>query len=311
MTSKYREEDLSKVRPTSIDERDSKVHVEQFVDPAGGAALVEAFPDVLQGGALKRVVSALEAARKDEREIMWLVGAHVLKCGLSLYVNSLIDKGFITSIATTGSATVHDLELAFFGRTSEDVAVELPRGRFGMSTETAEHFNAACELASREELGLGEGIGAHITGSNAPHERYSVFAGAYRGDVPATVHVALGTDITHQHPSFPAATVGELSMRDFRILTDRVGRLFERGVVVIFGSAVVLPEVFLKAVSIGYNLGRKPAGVTAVSFDMLPQYRVRENVLSRPFAGAGESYAITGHHEIMLPLLYKLLDTNR
>lgn len=176
-----------------------------------------------------------------------------------------------------------------------------------MAAETAAHFAGACGHAGSGGLGLGEGIGEYIQTSNAPHERYSVFSEALTARVPATVHVALGTDITHQHPGFPAALAGELSIKDFRILASVVGRMFDGGVVIVFGSAVVLPEVFLKAVSVGYNLGRTPRGVTAASFDMFPQYRVKENILSRPFKGAGESYSFTGHHEIMLPLLYAVL----
>jgi hypothetical protein len=313
MTSRYKEEDLSRIRPISIGDRDSKVSIDDFVDPespgAGkdGDCLIDMFPDVLKGRDLRDVVESLRRARKEKREILWLIGAHVIKCGLSLYLASLIKRGYITAIATTGSATVHDLELAFFGKTSEDVAVELPRGRFGMSRETVTHFVAGCEKAAESGLGLGEGIGAYVSESDAPHGNVSVYANAYRAAIPATVHVALGTDITHQHPSFPGALVGELSMRDFRIFSAAVGKLFNGGVVVVFGSAVVLPEVFLKAVSIGYSLGRKPDNVTAVNFDMFQQYRVKENVLTRPFQGAGRSYTFNGHHELMLPLLHRLL----
>lgn len=314
MTTRYEEEDLGKVRPISIHGRESKVHVDRFVDPevdGGGRGvsdkLIDKFPRVLKGEELRRVVSALRRAREEQGQILWLIGAHVLKCGLSLYVNSLMRKGYMTALATTGSATVHDLELAFFGETSEDVGSELPRGRFGMAQETASHFAAGCEHAGRGTLGLGEGLGEYIEKSNAPFARYSIFAEAVRNKVPATVHVALGTDVVHQHPSFPAALVGELSMRDFRILSAAVGKLFEGGVVLVFGSAVILPEVFLKAVSISYNRGRSPKGVTAANFDMFSQYRVTENVLSRPFKGVGESYSFHGHHEIMLPLLYSLL----
>jgi hypothetical protein len=313
MTSKFKEEDLGKIKRISIEDRESKVRVESFVDPESidspldRRALMGKFPEILKGRELGCFVDAIKRARDERREILWMIGAHVLKTGLSLYLNSLMKKGYITAIATTGSATVHDLELAFFGKTSEDVAVELPRGRFGMVKETSAHFVAACRHAEANELGLGEGLGAYIESSNAPHGHYSVFAGAHRAGIPATVHVALGTDITHQHPEFPAALAGELSMKDFRILTRRVGAVFNEGAVVLFGSAVILPEVFLKAVSIGYNLGRKPVAVTAANFDMLPQYRVRENVLRRPFHGAGKSYAFQGHHEIMLPLLYSLL----
>lgn len=316
MSSKYKEEDLSKVRSLPIAERESKVRIEQFVDPAppGKGAerafdgLRDVFPELLGGDSICRVADAMQTARAGGKQIVWLIGAHVLKCGLSLYLNSLMDRGYITAIATSGSATVHDLEIAFFGQTSEDVAVELPKGRFGMSRETAEHFNAACKAGAGKQLGLGEGLGAYIGEKDPPYMRYSVFHGAWERSIPATVHVAMGTDITHQHATFSGAEVGELSMRDFRILTSSVGRMFDGGVVIIFGSAVILPEVFLKAVSIGYNLGHKPNNVTAASFDMIPQYRVRENVLTRPFAGSGKSYALCGHHEIMLPLLYHLLE---
>jgi hypothetical protein len=312
MTSKYREEDLGKISPLSIGDRRSKVSAAHFVDPERPTrGMLDIFPDVLKGSELRKVVGALQAARAEKREILWLLGTHVIKCGLSLYVSSLMRHGFITALATTGSATVHDLELAFFGETSEDVAEELPKGRFGMSRETASHFTSACALAADAKMGLGEGMGAYVARSGAPHHTLSIFANAYESSVPATVHVALGTDITHQHPSFSGAVVGDLSMKDFRILASVVGRVFDRGVVVLVGSAVVLPEVFLKAVSISYNLGRKPADVTAVGFDMLQHYRVAENVLSRPFQGHGRSYAFSGHHEVMLPLLYRLLVPER
>ncbi len=314
MTSRYDEEDLHRIRPISIRNRESKVRVDQFVDPEAPVAaktlsgrVVGLFPEILKGEDFRRVVASIRRARGENKQILWLVGAHVLKCGLSLYINALMRKGYVTALSTTGSATVHDLELAFFGATSEDVGTELPLGRFGMAAETAAHFASACELAGAGRLGLGEGIGEYIDRAGAQYARYSVFNEAARNRIPATVHVALGTDITHQHPTFPAALVGELSMRDFRILTAVVGKLFDGGVAVVFGSAVVLPEVFLKAVSIGYNLGRSPSGVTTVGFDMLPQYRVKENVLSRPFKGAGESFSFIGHHEIMLPLLYTAL----
>lgn len=313
MTSKFREEDLGKIRPIPIADRDSKVTIADIIDPSTGdaattgGAMARAFPDVLKGSDLKRLIAALHQARDAKREIVWLVGAHVVKCGLSLYLASLIEKGYITALATTGSMTIHDIELSFFGKTSEDVALELPAGRFGMVAETAAHFEAACELAAASDLGLGEGVGAYIHGAGAPNAAFSLYANAFHASVPATVHVALGTDITHQHPGFSGSRVGDLSMRDFRILAAKVGQLFDRGVVVVFGSAVVLPEVFMKAVSVAYNLGRKPEDVTAASFDMFQQYRVTENVLVRPFKGAGQSFSFSGHHELMLPLLYHLL----
>ena len=313
---KFDEQDLSRIKPVAIKNRRSKLMIDQVVDPRGvfgdaesvdARKLTDAFPDVLAAAALKKVVAALRAANSSGKEVMWLVGAHTIKCGLSLYLNALIDGGFITCLSTTGSAIIHDLEMAFFGKTSEYVEEELPAGRFGMAKETSDHFNSACAHAAASGLGLGSGVGDYIEKSGAPYKDVSVFYRARAAGIPATAHVAFGTDIVHQHPTFPAAQVGELTMKDFRIVTARVGSLFDHGVVVIFGSAVVLPEVFLKAVSINYNIGKKPSKITAASFDMIPQYRVRENVLSRPFQGAGEAFTITGHHEIMMPLLYFLL----
>jgi hypothetical protein len=316
MTDQFEETDLGGIRPVPIETRRSKISVEDIVIPTaatedgGGAAasqLMASMPDVLAARSLRKLVERLRQARADRREILWMIGAHTIKCGLSGYLNALIESSYITTLATTGSSTIHDLELAFFGKTSEYVEEELTAGRFGMARETADHYSAACEHAWEAGLGLGAGFGDYIARRDAKHKTASVFHTAHGAGVPATVHVSFGTDITHQHPSFPAGQAGELTMKDFRIFTRRVQRVFDHGVAIVFGSAVVLPEVFLKAVSINYNLGHKPAGVTAASFDMLPQYRVRENVLGRPFQGSGEAYAITGHHEIMMPLLYFLL----
>lgn len=316
MKNPFEETDLRAIRTIPIESRRSKITVKQVVDPAKmlgdgkpvqASELLASFPDLLAAESLKRLVAAMRKARSEKREIVWMVGAHTIKCGLSMYLSALIDRGYVTTLATTGSSTIHDLELAFFGKTSEYVEDELPAGRFGMAEETASHYAAACKHASESGLGLGSGVGDYIDKKKAPNRSASIFHRAYTAGVPATVHVSFGADITHQHPAFPAAAVGELTMQDFRIFTRRVGRMFDGGVALVFGSAVVLPEVFLKAVSINYNLGHQPAGVTAASFDMLPQYRVRENVLGRPFKGVGEAYAITGHHEIMLPLLYFLL----
>jgi len=314
MKGRFEEIDLSRVTPVPIANRHSKVAVGDVVDPrrleaVAGARLGDALPDILAARSLKRVAAALCEARAAGRERVWMIGAHTIKCGLSGYLAALIEEGYITCLASTGSAVIHDLELAFFGKTSEDVGAELGAGRFGMSAETAARVEAACARAEALGIGLGAGAGAYIDGEGAEHAGVSVYRAAYLHDVPATVHVAFGTDITHQHPGFSAGRVGELTMRDFRIFAHRVGRAFHGGVVILMGSAVVLPEVFLKAVSINYNLGRKPSGVVAASFDMLPQYRVRENVLGRPFQDGGEAHAITGHHEIMLPLLYSLVRT--
>jgi hypothetical protein len=312
MPKRFDEADLSAIRPIAIATRASRVRVEDIVDPRAltgdsHAMLERSLPNMLAADSLKRTASALRKARDAKREIIWLIGAHVVKVGLSGYLGALMEAGYITCISSTGSAVIHDLELSFFGKTSEDVAAELPAGRFGMSKETSEHFNAAVHHGDKAGIGLGGAFGDYIVTSKAPHAKVSVFSAAAAAEIPATVHVALGTDITHQHPGFPVEETARLSMRDFRILTARVQNAFTEGVVVLLGSAVVLPEVFLKATSVAYHLGAVPRGVFAVAFDMMPQYRVRENVLSRPFRGASESHMITGHHEIMLPLLYLLL----
>jgi hypothetical protein len=308
----FDEADLSRIKPIPIATRASKVSVADIVDPRTAKAvdagmLMQAFPDVLGADSLKRTVAAIKRAREGKREIIWLMGAHVVKVGLSGYITALMEAGFITCISTTGSAAIHDLELSFFGKTSEDVGAELPAGRFGMSRETSDHFNAAIRAGDAASSGLGGSFGHYVDAHRAPHADRSVFAASHRANIPATVHVAFGTDITHQHPGFPAEETARQTMRDFRILTQRVQNVFDAGVVVLLGSAVVLPEVFLKATSVAYHLGGTPRDVFAVAFDMTPQYRVRENVLSRPFQGACESHMITGHHEILLPLLYLLL----
>lgn len=312
MSKPFEEADLSAIKTVSIASRASKVTVDDIVDPRDGQAvdrdrLLGMFPDILAAKALKAVAEELRRKRASGREIVWLVGAHTIKVGLSGYLQALIESGYITCLATTGSAVIHDLELSFFGKTSEDVAAELPAGRFGMAEETSQHFNAAVAHADEKGIGFGAGVGAYVEAGDAPHARISVFAAAHRAGVPVTTHVAFGTDITHQHGTFPAEAAARCTMRDFRVLTNRVGRMFDAGAIVVFGSAVILPEVFLKAVSICYNLGQRPRDVTAASFDMIQHYRVRENVLMRPFAGQARAYAITGHHEIMLPLLYSLL----
>ncbi len=312
MPSRFDSIDPARIRTISIAERRSKVSVDDVVDPLAGPrvdadALRRMLPDVLAARSLVRVADALRRARRDGREILWMFGAHVIKTGLSLYLRALVERGWASALASTGSSVIHDLELAFHGATSEDVAAELPAGRFGMARETAAHVEAAIRRADAEALGLGEAVGAYVREASAPHARVSVFAAASQAGIPATVHVAFGTDIVHPHPGFPAREAGEATMRDFRIVAERVRRLFDRGVVVVLGSAVILPEVFLKAVSVAYNLGAVPRDVTAASFDMMPQYRVRENVLSRPFRGACEAHAVTGHHEILVPLLWALL----
>lgn len=297
----------------SIRERGSKVTLRDFGDPVkGGHAFDrwrESLPDQLGVKGLSELAGAIRrAAARRDGEIIWMIGAHVIKCGLSRYIIELMRKGYITAIAMNGAAAIHDFEIASFGETSEDVPKSLERGIFGFASETADGCFEAVRRGRGDARGLGEAIGRYLHDCKAPHRDYSVLASAGHFGVPATVHVAIGTDIIHQHPGFDGAAWGELSARDFRIFAARVEHLGRAGGVALnVGSAVILPEVFLKAFSIARNLGAPFDRLTACNMDMTQHYRPRENVLARPTGFGGAAIAITGHHEIMLPLLYSFL----
>jgi len=313
VASDFEEIDLSRVKTVSIRERGSKVTLRDFGDPVkGGHAFDrwrESLPDQLGVKALADLARAIKrAAAGREGEIVWMIGAHIIKCGLSRYIIELMRKGYVTAIAMNGAAAIHDFEIASFGETSEDVPKSLERGIFGLARETADGCFEAVSRGRREARGLGEAIGRFLEDGKAPHRDYSVLVAAGRFGVPATVHVAIGTDIIHQHPGFDGASWGELSARDFRIFAARVERLGRAGGVALnVGSAVILPEVFLKAFSIARNLGAPFDRLTACNMDMTQHYRPRENVLARPAGFGGAAIAITGHHEIMIPLLYSSL----
>jgi hypothetical protein len=313
MASDFEEIDLSRVKTVPVRERGSLVTLGDFGDPVKGGHAFERWSESLPGQlAVKRLreltLAIRRAAAHKDGEILWMIGAHVVKCGLSRYLIELMRKGFVTAIAMNGAAAVHDFEIASFGETSEDVPRNLERGIFGFSRETAEGCFSAVAKGRLEGRGLGEALGRSLADARAPHREYSILAEANRFGVPATVHVAIGTDIVHQHPGFDGASWGELSARDFRILAARVERLGRGGGVVLnVGSAVILPEVFLKAFSIARNLGAPFDRLVACNMDMTQHYRPRENVLARPTAFGGTSIAITGHHEIMIPLLYSFL----
>lgn len=313
MASDFEEIDLSRVRTVPIAERGSVVSVERFGDPVkGGRAFAKwraSLPDEIAARGLDELARAIRrAAAAKDREIVWMIGAHVVKCGLSRYLVELMRKGFVTAIAMNGAAAIHDFEIASFGETSEDVAANLGRGVFGFARETADGCFAAVARGRAEGRGLGESIGRHLVDERAPHRDASVLAGARRFGIPATVHVAIGTDVLHQHPGFDGAAWGELSARDFRILAARVERLGRGGGVALnVGSAVILPEVFLKAVSVARNLGAPFDALTTANLDMIQHYRPRTNVLARPSGFGGSGIAITGHHEILIPLLYSYL----
>lgn len=282
------------------------IDVGSFVAPGDNApdvtGLLDAVPDLFSGPDLRRAADAISAAAAEKRTVVWMFGAHIIKCGLSRLVVDLMERKVISAIATNGAGAIHDYEIARWGKTSEDVAGRLGDGTFGMCADTADGMNGlVVEGASRGE-GFGECIGRGLVEGGAPNLHASLLGRAYELGVPATVHVALGTDIVHEHASADGAAIGDTSLRDFRILSDVVGRL-DGGVVVNVGSAVVLPEVFLKALSVSRNLGG-PSVFTAVSLDMNEPYRAMVNVVGRPTAEGGMGIALRGRHEILVPLLW-------
>jgi hypothetical protein len=236
-----------------------------------------------------------------------MFGGHVVKVGLAPLLIDWMKRGVITSLSTHGAGIIHDTEIALFGRTSEDVAEGLKDGSFGMSRDTADFINNAIADPDNAELGFGEALGRALLDSKAPFADLSLLCSAYRAGVPLTVHVALGTDIIHQHSSADGAAIGRATLRDFRILANQVGRLDEGGVVLNLGSAVIMPEVFLKALTIARNLGCPAHGFSAANFDMFTHYRPTQNVLSRPTLTGGRKFNFIGHHEIQIPLLHAMV----
>jgi len=306
MSKRYEPADLSKVRTYPLSERDNKVTVDQCGAPYESGAsvrdLLSRLPRVLGADALLKVTDHVVASRRDGRPVLLMMGGHVVKCGLGPVVADLIERGVVTAVATNGAGSIHDFEMALIGGTSEDVAGTIDDGKFGMAEETGTLMNEAIKKGAAEGVGMGEALGQAIADGEFPHGNTSILAQAYRSGIPATVHVGIGTDIIHQHPAADGAAIGATSQTDFRLLASVVADL-EGGVVMNVGSAVVLPEVFLKALSVARNLGNKVNKFVAVDMDMIAHYRPRVNVLERPTQGGGEAYRLTGHHEIMLPLL--------
>ena len=306
MSKKYQPADLGRVRTHPHSERDNRMAVEQCGSPHKSGSSVREFlsrlPRVLGADALRDVAERIVASRCEGRPVLMMMGAHVVKCGLGPLVVDLIERGVTTAVATNGAGSIHDFEMALIGATSEDVAGTSDDGRFGMAEETGRLMNEAIKKGAAEGIGMGEALGRAIVEGKLPHADASILAQAYRSGIPATVHVGIGTDIIHQHPSADGASIGATSQTDFRLLVSVIADL-EGGVVMNVGSAVVLPEVFLKALSVARNLGHPVRRFVAVDMDMIAHYRPRVNVLERPTQGGGEAYRLIGHHEIMIPLL--------
>ncbi len=305
----YREADLSRVTTVPVAGRHNKVDPSLLAAPPGAdrsfAAFLAALPDVLAARDLRAVIAGVAAAARAGRGVVLLVGGHVVKVGLGPLLGTLVARGVVTHVALNGAAAIHDFELAAFGGTSEDVESGLADGSFGMAEETGAEMNAAIGAAERAGQGMGEGLARALAARTPlPGRDASILLAAHERDVPVTVHAAIGAEIIHQHPTADGAAIGATSHRDFRRLAGSLPALDHGGVVLNLGSAVVLPEVFLKALTIARNLEHgSPTHFLAADFDMQRHYRPRLNVVQRPTRAGGEGYLLTGHHELMLPLL--------
>lgn len=306
MEHSFKPIDTGKLKTHSISERKSKVSADDFGTPwkKGGSfkEFLDSFPDILAGTDVRTVISSMTEAFLKKKTILVGMGAHVIKVGLNPVIIDLMRRRIITAVAMNGAGIIHDSEIAMTGRTSEDVAASLGDGSFGMARETGEFLNKAVKRVEEESLGLGEAVGKEITENNLPFKDKSILAAGAMLGIPVTVHVAIGTDIIHMHPGFDARATGEATHRDFLTFASVVSTLNE-GVFLNIGSSVILPEVFLKATTLARNLGHNIDTFTAVNMDFIRQYRPMTNVVGRPTAKGGKGINLTGHHEIMLPLI--------
>ena len=296
--------------------RQSKVSVKDFAKPPASnpslSKFLDSLPNFLAAANLRSLLAAVHSAHKQRRTILWGIGGHVIKVGLGPVLIDLMRRGFISGIAMNGSSLIHDFEIALVGNTSEDVDARLGSGQFGMADETGEYINEIAKIAARLRIGYGEAAGQFLSSGfrDAPFANFSVLAAAYQHRIPVTVHVAIGTDTPHMHRAADPASIGAATHRDFRLLCALVRQMHPQGVYLNWGSAVILPEVFLKAVSVVRNLGVPLSPITTANFDFIQHYRPLQNVVKRPTASQGakgkdasRGYAITGHHEILMPLV--------
>ena len=306
---RYKEIDLAGLKRYSITSRPSKVHLENFADPSKQnlAELLASSPDFPAAKDMKELVDRCIRAFQKGKPVIVALGGHVVKCGLSPYLNVLMEMDLITTMASNGSVVIHDFEIAKFGKTSEDVATALEDGSFGFARETGDGINNIITDAYHNKLGFGEAIGKHLVETETPNRSLSLLAKAYEKQIPFTVHVALGTDIVHQHETANGAAIGDCSLRDFRIFCNSIINLNEGGVFMSFGSAVIMPEVFLKAITVVRNLGYPLRNFYTAVFDMNLHYRPKTNIVDRPTKSGGKGYYFVGHHEIMIPLFYHAL----
>jgi hypothetical protein len=311
--TKFKQIDLSGVKTISIKSRKSKVSPVNFAKPldaknASFCDFTDSLPHILIGNELRDLVHDIIQSRKKKKPVILMMGAHVVKVGLSPIIIDLLTNGIITHVAMNSAASIHDVETAMWGHTSEDVAVSLIDGSFGMSKETGDFINNALVQGMKETTaGYGETLGNRIIALKGRNQHLSILATCCKLEIPVTVHAAIGTDIVHQQATMDGAATGELSFRDFKVFVNSVKDLINGGVVLNFGSAVIMPEVFLKALTVARNLHHKAIGFSTANFDMIRQYRPQMNVVDRPTQHHGRGYNFTGHHELMFPLLAAMI----
>ena len=307
--SKYKVKPLSPrgLKTYSLQSRKDKVNINNFAQILGAeksfTRFVRSLPNILAGSDFKEFISVMGKAKKRNRAIIFGLGAHVIKVGLSPIIIDLMKEGWITALALNGAGIIHDFEIAFTGQTSEDVQLQIKNGHFGMAQETGQMLNEAINLGEEKGLGLGEAVGEMIATSDFPHKDMSLLSAAYNLNLPVTVHVAIGTDIIHFHPEVKGEAIGNTSLKDFFLFCSLLEKLEDGGVFVNIGSAVILPEVFLKALSFVRNKGRLLESFSTAVFDFIHHYRSYENVVKRPHGKKGRGFYFIGHHEIMIPLL--------
>ena len=304
--------ELEGVKTYPLASRNSKVNLNDFAKPLTGDSSLEDFlghlPNVLAVRSLRQIAARIKRARELKKPIIWGIGGHVIKTGLALVMVDLMKQGFVSAIAANGSVLVHDSEIAMVGSTSEDVDATLSEGVFGGAEETAQLLNSAARDGANDQVGLGEAVGRALLARDPQHRDYSLLCNAYESGIPFTAHITIGGDIAHFHPNFDGAALGATTHTDFRLLAELVRQMDGGGVYLNVGSAVVLPEVFLKCVTLVRNLGHPFSDITTANFDFIQSYRPLTNVVRRPTEnGAGHGYSIIGHHEINIPLLAALL----
>jgi len=305
VSKKYIPISFNQIKTCSLSRRKSKVRLDNIGTPFNSGDFkdfLNSLPKVLAVKNFKEIVKSVVRAKRARRPVILGMGAHPIKVGLSPIIINLMENNVISAIAMNGACIVHDFELSLIGHTSEDVDTELCKGTFGMAEETGKGLNAAIKAGIGKGDGIGKAVGDYILGGKFPYKKLSILAQASRLNIPATVHVAMGTDIIHMHPEADGASIGEGSMRDFRLFTSVIAEL-RGGVYINLGSAVIMPEVFLKAIAAAKNLKYNVKDFITVNMDFIQHYRGHENVLRRPILSGGNSYALTGHHEVMFPLL--------